>query len=58
MGERSYARFILRLVLDSRWERQGLPYGYLWWVGNDKEPGYAAMGDGGNIIYVNTKKKW
>lgn len=29
-------------------------YGYLWWVNED---GYAAMGDGGNIIYVNTKKK-
>ena len=41
----------------SRWEKLNLPYGYLWWVGNDKERGYAAMGDGGNIIYVNTKKK-
>lgn len=29
-------------------------YGYLWWVNED---GYAAMGDGGNIIYVNTKDK-
>lgn len=42
----------------SRWEKLNLPYGYLWWIGNDKEHGYAAMGDGGNIIYVNTKKKW
>lgn len=41
----------------SRWEKLNLPYGYLWWIGNDKEHGYAAMGDGGNIIYVNTKKK-
>lgn len=38
----------------SRWEKRNLPYGYLWWVNED---GYAAMGDGGNIIYVNTKKK-
>ncbi len=41
----------------SRWEKLNLPYGYLWWVVNAKEHSYAAMGDGGNIIYVNTNKK-
>jgi len=32
-----------------------LPYGYLWWtkIGN----GYAAMGDSGNVIYINKKKR-
>lgn len=40
-----------------RWEKMNLPYGYLWWIGNDSECGYAAMGDGGNIIYVNTARK-
>lgn len=39
----------------SRWAAKNLPYGYLWWVGDDG--GYAAMGDGGNIIYVNPRKK-
>lgn len=39
----------------SRWEQQNLPYGYLWWIGEDK--GYAAMGDGGNMIYVSPGKK-
>ncbi|MBQ4523281.1 MAG: serine hydrolase [Lachnospiraceae bacterium] len=34
-----------------------LPYGYLWWIMNEKEHTYAAMGDGGNIIYVNEKKE-
>ena len=34
-------------------ENRNLPYGYLWWVHAD---GDAAMGDGGNVIYVNTKK--
>ena len=31
-----------------------LSYGYLWWIidGNS----YAALGDGGNVIYVNTAK--
>ncbi len=38
----------------SRWKKENLSYGYLWWVNED---GYAAMGDGGNVIYVNTKKK-
>ena len=37
----------------SRWKNRNLPYGYLWWVHAD---GYAAIGDGGNVIYVNTKK--
>ena len=32
-----------------------LAYGYLWWL-IDKDS-YAAMGDGGNVIYVNTKKQ-
>lgn len=32
-----------------------LDYGYLWWL-IDKDS-YAAMGDGGNMIYVNMKKK-
>ena len=33
-----------------------LSNGYLWWVIDEKEHIYAAMGDGGNIIYVNEKK--
>lgn len=38
----------------SRWKAQNLAYGYLWWIYQD---GFAAMGDGGNTIYVNTKKR-
>lgn len=41
----------------SRWKKLGLPYGYLWWISNEKGPGYAAMGDGGNTIYVNEDSK-
>ncbi len=41
-------------IVHSRWKKENLPYGYLWWVNED---GYAAMGDGGNVIYVNTQKK-
>lgn len=39
----------------SRWEKLNLSYGYLWWVENGN--GYSAMGNGGNVIYVNIKKK-
>ena len=37
---------------ESRWKQCNLPYGYLWWAG-EQDKGYAAMGDGGNIIYVS-----
>lgn len=33
-----------------------LAYGYLWWIVDEKEHIYAAMGDGGNTLYVNEKK--
>ena len=32
-------------------------YGYLWYTPNIKKPVFAAMGDGGNLIYVNKEKK-
>lgn len=37
----------------SRWGE--IPYGYLWWLTSCEYRGYAAMGDCGNIIYVNEK---
>lgn len=39
----------------SSWDK--LSYGYMWWIIDNREQIYAAMGDGGNVIYVNTKKK-
>lgn len=39
----------------SRWGE--LPYGYLWWVMEETgSPSFAAIGDGGNMIYVNPQK--
>lgn len=39
-------------------ERFGyLFYGYLWWVTDKEKHNYAAIGDGGNVIYVNSEKK-
>jgi len=40
----------------SRWKEINFAYGYLWWVIDNKEHTFAAIGDGGNMIYVNTKK--
>ena len=34
----------------------GLDYGYLWWVINEHEHAFAALGDGGNALYVNPQK--
>lgn len=42
---------------QSRWDKRNLPYGYLWWLSNDEKRDFAAMGDGGNILYVNEEKK-
>ena len=32
-------------------------YGYLWWIIDEKEHIYAAIGNSGNVIYVNTEKE-
>ena len=42
---------------QSRCDQLRLSYGYLWWVIDEKEHIFAAMGDGGNVIYVNKKKQ-
>lgn len=39
-------------------ERFGyMSYGYLWWLPHNDTKCYAAIGDGGNVIYVNPEKK-
>lgn len=34
-----------------------LSYGYLWWVVDEKEHSFVALGDGGNGIYVNPARQ-
>ncbi len=41
----------------SYWNKAKLNYGYLWWVIDAKEHSFAALGDGGNTLYVNPEKK-
>lgn len=40
--------------MHSCWKKQGLLYGYLWWIIDEKEHACAAMGDAGNVIYFNS----
>ncbi|MEK3994594.1 serine hydrolase [Psychrobacillus sp. FSL K6-2365] len=50
-------------ILSSKWIKDStnektrwgeLSYGYLWWIVDDC---YAALGDGGNVIFINLKKE-
>lgn len=50
-------------ILSSKWVEDStkektrwgeLSYGYLWWIVDDC---YAALGDGGNVIFINPKKE-
>lgn len=33
-----------------------MSYGYLWWIIDEKKSIYAAIGDSGNVIYINTEQ--
>ena len=59
-----------RRILSDKWirevttpyqtlgERFGyMSYGYLWWIPDKEKRSFAAIGDGGNVIYVNPEKK-
>ena len=43
--------------VQSVWKARHLKYGYLWWVIDETEHSFAAIGDGGNAIYVNPKNR-
>lgn len=38
--------------VDNEWFR-GMSYGYMWWIIDKEENIYAAIGNSGNVIYVN-----
>lgn len=35
---------------------RGMEYGYLWWIIDDKKNIYSAIGNSGNVIYINKEK--
>lgn len=58
-----------RQIVSSQWIKEitqprfqcgesfgNMEYGYLWWIIDEKDHIYAAIGDGGNVIYVNPSK--
>ena len=57
-------------IVSSKWIREmtnprtvegkhfrGMGYGYLWWIISSKKDIYAAIGNSGNVIYINPEKK-
>ena len=42
-------------AIHSHWN--SIAYGLLWWIVDEQAQSFAALGDGGNIIYVNPAKK-
>ena len=42
-------------VVESKYFR-GMEYGYLWWIIDSKKNIYAAIGNSGNVIYINPEK--
>ena len=44
-------------ILDLGEDFGNMHYGYLWYTPDIDKPVFAAMGDGGNLIYVNKEKK-
>lgn len=36
---------------------RGMMYGYLWWIIDPEKRIYAAIGDSGNVIYVNAPQR-
>ena len=45
----------VRLHCDEKF--RGMKYGYLWWIIDENEGSYAAIGNSGNVIYINPKKE-
>lgn len=43
--------------VQSVWKVRHLKYGYLWWVIDEEEHSFAALGHGGNAVYVNPKAR-
>ena len=46
--------FIVRLCCGEKF--RDMKYGYLWWIIDENEGSYAAIGNSGNVIYINHRK--
>ena len=45
---------IVRLCCGKKF--RDMKYGYLWWIIDENEGSYAAIGNSGNVIYINPRK--
>ena len=45
---------IVRLCCGKKY--RDMKYGYLWWIIDENEGSYAAIGNSGNVIYTNPRK--
>jgi CubicO group peptidase (beta-lactamase class C family) len=36
---------------------QGMKYGYLWWIMDAEKKTYAAIGNSGNVIYIDSENQ-
>ena len=43
-------------TVESDWFR-GMMYGYMWWIIHPGKKIYAAIGNSGNVIYINPEEK-
>ena len=46
--------FMVRLCCGEKF--RDMKYGYLWWIIDENEGSYAAIGNSGNVIYINPRK--
>ena len=46
--------FMVRLCCGEKF--RDMKYGYLWWIIDENEGSYAAIGNSGNVIYINHRK--
>ena len=46
---------VVRLHCDKKF--RDMKYGYLWWIIDENEGSYAAIGNSGNVIYINRQRE-
>lgn len=56
-GQQLISEEWIRESTSQKVQWKNLKYGYLWWIIDEKEQSYAALGDGGNVIYINPKRE-
>ena len=55
VSEKWMAEMTAPRAVENDWFR-GMSYGYLWWIIHPEQNIYAAIGNSGNVIYINPQK--